>query len=80
MAGSVTTRAYREAASRGSSRVAVWQHDVLGEVSPEQGGVWDEFGNPVDTTGDWPNLKAADGYFTEWYEWVSSYPQSKIAD
>ena len=49
-------------------------------LGDQQGGVWDEFGSPVDTTGNRPNLEAADGYFTEWYEWVSSYPQSNIAD
>ena len=48
-------------------------------LGDEQGGVWDEFGRAVDTSEDRPDLKTTDGYFTEWYEWVSSYPRSEIA-
>ncbi|MEE8349356.1 MAG: DUF3179 domain-containing (seleno)protein [Acidobacteriota bacterium] len=48
-------------------------------LGDDDGGVWDEFGSSVGTTGDRPDLETADGYFTEWYEWVSSFPQSEIA-
>ena len=44
----------------------------------DQGGTWDEFGNALNEGGE--NLLAADGYFTEWYEWVSGYPESEIAN
>ena len=42
------------------------------------GGTWDEFGNALNEGGE--NLIPADGYFTEWYEWVSGYPESGIAN
>ena len=48
-------------------------------LADDQGGLWDEFGNAVNETGEKPNLAAADGYMTEWYEWVSGYPESQIA-
>jgi hypothetical protein len=40
--------------------------------------VWDEFGHTVNEGGE--DLLVADGYFTEWYEWVSGWPESQIAD
>lgn len=48
-------------------------------LGDEEGGIWNEFGKAVDTLEDRSDLEAADGYFTEWYEWVSSYPQSEVA-
>jgi hypothetical protein len=48
-------------------------------LADDQGGLWDEFGNAVNETGEKQNLAAADGYMTEWYEWVSGYPESQIA-
>ncbi len=55
------------------------------DVSPfrlgdDSGGLWDEFGKAVNETGEKRDLAVADGYFTEWYEWVSGYPESEIAD
>jgi len=47
-------------------------------VGDDQGGVWDEFGHAVNEGSE--DLQAADGYFTEWYEWVSGWPESQIAD
>jgi hypothetical protein len=49
-------------------------------LGDEKGGIWDEFGKPVDSLEDRSELATADGYFTEWYEWVSSFPQSEVAD
>lgn len=49
-------------------------------VGDDRGGVWDEFGNSLSEDPEAQKLATADGYFTEWYEWVSSYPQSEIAD
>ena len=49
-------------------------------LADDQGGLWDEFGNAVNETGEKRNLAPADGYMTEWYEWVSGYPESQIAD
>ena len=46
-------------------------------LGDDQGGVWDLFGNGVDGTE--ASLPVVDGYFTEWYEWVSSYPDCEIA-
>ncbi|MEE8348626.1 MAG: DUF3179 domain-containing (seleno)protein [Acidobacteriota bacterium] len=48
-------------------------------IGDEQGGVWDEFGNAVEGAASQSKLEAADGYFTEWYEWVSNFPGSEIA-
>ena len=48
-------------------------------LADDQGGLWDEFGNAVSETGEKRNLAPADGYMTEWYEWVSGYPESQIA-
>ncbi len=48
-------------------------------LADDQGGLWDEFGNAVNETGEKRNLAPADGYMTEWYEWVSGYPESQIA-
>ena len=48
-------------------------------LGDEQGSIWDEFGGSVNSGEDRGSLEAADGYFTEWYEWVSSFPQSEIA-
>ena len=42
------------------------------------GGTWDEFGNALNEGAE--NLVPADGYFTEWYEWVRDYPESGIAN
>jgi hypothetical protein len=47
-------------------------------VGDDQGSLWDEFGRAVSETAEHRNMETADGYFTEWYEWVSSYPQSEI--
>ena len=49
-------------------------------LGDESGGLWDEFGKAVNETGEQRDLAVADGYFTEWYEWVSGYPESEIAD
>jgi hypothetical protein len=49
-------------------------------LADDQGGLWDEFGNAVNETGEGQDLATADGYMTEWYEWVSGYPESQIAD
>jgi hypothetical protein len=49
-------------------------------IGDDRGGVWDEFGNSLSEDPEAQKLVTADGYFTEWYEWVSSYPQSEIAD
>jgi len=48
-------------------------------LADEQGGLWDEFGNAVNEAGEKQHLATADGYMTEWYEWVSGYPESQIA-
>ncbi len=48
-------------------------------LADDQGGLWDEFENAVNETGEKRNLAPADGYMTEWYEWVSGYPESQIA-
>ena len=45
----------------------------------DSAGLWDEFGRAVNETGEKRDLAVADGYFTEWYEWVSGYPESEIA-
>jgi hypothetical protein len=47
-------------------------------VGDDQGGIWDEFGRSVNEGED--DLLVTDGYFTEWYEWVSGWPESQIAD
>ena len=47
-------------------------------IGDDQEGVWDEFGRAVNEGGD--DLLVTDGYFTEWYEWVSGWPESQIAD
>ena len=39
-----------------------------------------DLGKAVNETGEQRDLAVADGYFTEWYEWVSGYPESEIAD
>ncbi len=49
-------------------------------LGDDSGGLWDEFGKAVNETGEKRDLAVADGYFTEWYEWVSGYPESEIAD
>ena len=49
-------------------------------LGDDSGGLWDEFGKAVNETGEKHDLAVADGYFTEWYEWVSGYPESEIAD
>ncbi len=46
-------------------------------LADDQGNVWDEFGRSLNEKGE--DLAAADGYFTEWYEWVTGYPESEIA-
>ena len=43
-------------------------------LEDDQGGLWDEFGRASNVRAE--DLLVADGYLTEWYEWVSSYPQS----
>ncbi len=49
-------------------------------LADDEGGLWDEFGQALDERGGKRNLAAADGYFTEWYEWVSSWPESEVAN
>ena len=49
-------------------------------LANDEGGLWDEFGNALNERGETENLATADGYMTEWYEWVSGYPESQIAD
>jgi hypothetical protein len=49
-------------------------------VADNEGGLWDEFGKALNESGEKRNLAVADGYFTEWYEWVSGYPESEIAN
>ena len=44
----------------------------------DEGGVWDEFGHTANEGGG--DLLVADGYFTEWYEWVSGWPESQVAN
>lgn len=48
-------------------------HDQLGNV-------WDEWGQavggPAQATG--ARLAFADGYLTEWYEWINHYPESDV--
>ena len=48
-------------------------------VADNEGGLWDEFGKALNESGEKRDLAVADGYFTEWYEWVSGYPESEIA-
>ncbi|MCZ6484834.1 MAG: DUF3179 domain-containing (seleno)protein [Acidobacteria bacterium] len=48
-------------------------------LADDAGGLWDEFGNALNESRDKRDLAVADGYFTEWYEWVSGYPESEIA-
>ena len=48
-------------------------------VADNEGGLWNEFGKALNETGEKRDLAVADGYFTEWYEWVSGYPESEIA-
>jgi hypothetical protein len=47
-------------------------------IGDDQGGIWNEFGQAVNENGE--DLLVTDGYFTEWYEWVSGWPESQIAD
>jgi len=49
-------------------------------VADDQGRVWDEFGHSRSEDGEQQDMAVADGYFTEWYEWVSSYPGSGIVE
>ncbi len=46
-------------------------------LADDEGNSWDEFGKASE--GETRDLLVADGYLTEWYEWVSSYPASEIA-
>lgn len=48
-------------------------------LGDDEGRVWDEFGKSLKEEAGSRQLQMADGYFTEWYEWVSSYPHSEIA-
>ncbi len=49
-------------------------------LANDKSGLWDEFGNALNERGEKENLATADGYMTEWYEWVSGYPESQIAN
>jgi hypothetical protein len=49
-------------------------------LGDDAGRTWDEFGKSLNGTTEQNDLEAADAYVTEWYEWVSSYPQTEIAD
>ncbi len=40
---------------------------------------FNEFGKASEEETGRRDLLIADGYLTEWYEWVSSYPASEIA-
>lgn len=48
------------------------------QMADDQGGSWDEFGRALNEGGE--DLLPADGYFTEWYEWISGYPESGVAN
>lgn len=48
------------------------------QMVDDQGGAWDEFGRALNQGGE--DLIPADGYFTEWYEWISGYPDSGVAN
>ena len=50
-------------------------HFRLGDDSA---GLWDEFSKAVNETGNKGDFAVADGYFTEWYEWVRGYPAAEI--
>ncbi len=42
------------------------------------GNVWDEWGQAVEGGAAGARLSFADGYLTEWYEWINHYPKSDI--
>ena len=46
-------------------------------LADNEGRVWNEFGKSLNEKGE--DLAVADGYMTEWYEWVTGYPESEIA-
>jgi hypothetical protein len=46
-------------------------------VGDDQGNVWNEFGHSNEEDGQ--DLQIANGYLTEWYEWVSHWPETDIA-
>ena len=48
------------------------------QIGDERGNRWDEMGQPVSGSPHAKPLAPADGYVTEWYEWVTSYPGSEI--
>ncbi len=48
-------------------------------LGDDSAGLWDEFSKAVNETGNKGDFAVADGYFTEWYEWVSGYPAAEIA-
>jgi hypothetical protein len=47
-------------------------------VGDDKGSIWNEFGH--DITGGGQGLQVADGYLTEWYEWVNHWPETEIAN
>jgi hypothetical protein len=49
------------------------------QLTDDEGHSWDEFGKASAGGAGGRDLLVADGYLTEWYEWVSSYPASEIA-
>ena len=44
-------------------------------LGDDSGGLWNEFGEAVNETGERHDLATADGYFTEWYELGTRLPQ-----
>ncbi len=72
--GVVAYRLGKEQAAREFRQIS----EIPFRIGDDQGGIWDEFGRAVNEGGD--DFLVTDGYFTEWYEWVSSWPESQIAD
>ncbi len=48
-------------------------------LGDDSAGLWDECSKAVNETGNKGDFAGADGYFTEWYDWVSGYPAAEIA-
>jgi hypothetical protein len=62
----------------GNEKFSIKQkHPLL--LRNESGGEWDEFGKPTAGSKVKADLQPADGRMSEWYEWVSSYPNSTIS-
>lgn len=52
-------------------------HDAS-KLRDQAGTVWDQWGRAVAGPSQGEELEAARGYLTEWYEWVSGFPQTRI--